>query len=708
MVSYAFMYPKGTASLRVLDTCDDTTPCPEESQCLWRGCDGRKCICKNELLPSEDLSSCVKGKELGSTCEKGDVCLGVPFSDCIDSVCICLDGYRLSNDKTHCVPRMKGNATGAEYDQSCAASNVMCVFDLKCVDGKCVCASDSRIKTKEEMFAAPYDYRLCVPESFRIGTPVNVSGPECQKPGTPYPSTTLLPTELASISTASTTTKTSSPTTTSTTTSTTKPTTETSTVSTTQSTTSTKSTTMSTTSSPPSSTTTTSKSTSVITSPVTSTTSPTEATTTIASTPPSSTTATLSKTETSPTPIKTKQSSTTVSTSPSTPEGTTKVVFTTTKKSTTSKSPSSTTASLEFTSPETTTTASTTKRSTTSTPSLTTKSTSQPTTSTIPSTAKPTTPVVKSTTLTVGPPSNNSTVGLGEPCQQKACPENSECVLDACNEARCQCALGYANSPDEKTCWKLATLGELCGENKVCQGANTICSDRGICECESGFERSDSGRWCRLKSSWFIKFPVIGEECSDSFSSQCYMYFEQECIAGKCRCKDGYREVATIPDQNAVYPDTAQCRNASFHPGEREALLCNGQSKTRRDYDVYSRAKSKIHRIQGAIIGGSVGFVALLGIVIGILVLIRWKRKGRQQMIRDTSSTASTDATSRYSFKIPRPFAHFVGSKEFDSTQIAYPNTIFDKEDREEQVNNEPKPDVVNVGTLLRQSQNQT
>lgn len=276
--------------------------------------------------------------------------------------------------------------------------------------------------------------------------------------------------------------------------------------------------------------------------------------------------------------------------------------------------------------------------------------------------------------------------------------------MDACKVERCRCVLGYTNSPDEKSCWKLSALGGVCGGERICQGLKTQCGDKGVCDCEDGYERSDSGRWCRLKTSWFIDFPVVGEVCSGGFFSECYNQFEQQCVAGRCRCKEGFKEIVDKEDMDAVYPDIVQCRNETFTKGKREEMFCLHQSRETHEYSMYDRAKSKIRKIQGAIIGGCVGFVAMLGIVIGVVALVRWKRKGRRETIRDTSSTASTDATSRYSFKIPRPFTHFVGSKEYDSTQIAYPNPVFDKE--EERARSETTPDVVNVGTLARDNQN--
>ncbi|WAQ97918.1 hypothetical protein MAR_022291 [Mya arenaria] len=76
-------------------------------------------------------------------------------------------------------------------------------------------------------------------------------------------------------------------------------------------------------------------------------------------------------------------------------------------------------------------------------------------------------------------------------------------------------------------------------------------------------------------------------------------------------------------------------------------------------------------------------------------------RKGRRETFRDNLSTASTDGqTSRYSFKIPRPFSAGNGHRDYDSTQISYPNSVFDN--NVETSTSQPRPDVVNVGTLER------
>lgn len=58
----------------------------------------------------------------------------------------------------------------------------------------------------------------------------------------------------------------------------------------------------------------------------------------------------------------------------------------------------------------------------------------------------------------------------------------------------------------------------------------------------------------------------MGEECSSTFFSDCYMEFEQSCMGGTCQCKAGLREVG-IKDRYAEFPDVVQCRNASYSSG---------------------------------------------------------------------------------------------------------------------------------------------
>ncbi|KAH3830277.1 hypothetical protein DPMN_103518 [Dreissena polymorpha] len=230
------------------------------------------------------------------------------------------------------------------------------------------------------------------------------------------------------------------------------------------------------------------------------------------------------------------------------------------------------------------------------------------------------------------------------------CAENKECEIDTCREKQCRCVLGYAESPDGKTCNKLATLGETCSNQTICQGFNTRCTDSGVCDCADGFERSDNGRWCRLQSKFGIDFPLLGEKCNGGFFQDCYMFFEQTCIQGKCRCKGSLRD-ASPEDINATFPDEIQCVEESFKQGHRKPQPCTNGTGRRSPIDTkmaYERAKSKIKRIQDIIIGSCVGSVALLGIIIGIVALIRWKRRGRENFM-DTSSTASTDGqASRY------------------------------------------------------------
>lgn len=110
-----------------------------------------------------------QGTPLGNVCKENSVCEGRPLSDCLNKKCTCLNGYRLSENHTHCVPKMKGNATGSEYGQICDGVNFKCVYDLRCVMSLCACKLGYRQATQEESFADPYDIRYCRPESFQLG-----------------------------------------------------------------------------------------------------------------------------------------------------------------------------------------------------------------------------------------------------------------------------------------------------------------------------------------------------------------------------------------------------------------------------------------------------------------------------------------------------------------------------------------------------------
>ncbi|XP_053399289.1 mucin-5B-like isoform X2 [Mercenaria mercenaria] len=661
-----------SAGLRVFDSCDeDGSSCPTGSRCMWKRCEGKRCICEKNLLPSVDNSRCVKETPLGEKCQKDSMCMGQPLSECrLNTNCTCLEGYRPSVNGKYCVLIMKGKVTAAEYGQFCDNEKFSCFpDDLRCFNKKCACEPGFRLATTEEIYADPYSIRYCRPESFKLGVPVNVTGTECQKQDFSTISKISVPVSTPSTTSTtrnttptSTTPKTTSITTTPSTTSlsTTPSTTSTSTTPSTTSTSTTSSTTSSSTIPSTTSTSTTSSTTSPTTTPSTTSTTPsTTSTSTIPSTISTSTTpsttsstttpsTTLTSTTTSTTSASIKPSTTSISTTPSTTSTSTtsSTTSTSTTPSTTSISttPSTTSTSTKPSITSISTTPSTRSTSTTSsitstvtTPSTTSTSTTPSTTSastTSSITSTVTTPSTTSTSTTNAKPYLNSTVirpdtttaGIGDKCHNRKCQVHSECVMDACDVERCRCELGYANSADGKSCWKLAALGEECASERICQGQKTQCGDKGVCECEDGYETSDSGRWCRLKTSWFIDFPVVGEECSGGFFSQCYMQFEQTCVSGKCRCKDGFREIVDKHDMDAVYPDIVQCRNETYKTGKREEMLCLHQSRETREYDMYDRAKTKIRKIQGAIIGGCVGFVALLGIVISVVALVRWKR----------------------------------------------------------------------------------
>ena len=56
------------------------------------------------------------------------------------------------------------------------------------------------------------------------------------------------------------------------------------------------------------------------------------------------------------------------------------------------------------------------------------------------------------------------------------------------------------------------------------------------------------------------------------------MEFEQDCVDGSCRCKEGLRGVEDGRDRNAAYPAITQCRNNSYNLGM--IFLCSKKDRT--------------------------------------------------------------------------------------------------------------------------------
>ncbi|XP_052795688.1 uncharacterized protein LOC128228424 [Mya arenaria] len=139
----------------------------------------------------------------------------------------------------------------------------------------------------------------------------------------------------------------------------------------------------------------------------------------------------------------------------------------------------------------------------------------------------------------------------------------------------------------------VASLGEPCTGERICQTADSFCGDDGVCTCKEEFERSNDGHWCRLQKSLGIHFPVLNEECSGGFFSDCYMGFEQECLQGRCTCHSGLRPITGDGDMKALFPDVGQCRNASINDSEREAFHCRNEIRRQRKEDVYDKAKAR-------------------------------------------------------------------------------------------------------------------
>ncbi|KAJ8297386.1 hypothetical protein KUTeg_023917 [Tegillarca granosa] len=196
--------------------------------------------------------------------------------------------------------------------------------------------------------------------------------------------------------------------------------------------------------------------------------------------------------------------------------------------------------------------------------------TSSVSTISLPSTSLKTTPQTsKWTTISLVSSTFTSTtprmVTIQRSCQSVSqCPENAECEADQCGEYRCRCRLGYTENSKSTKCLKLVPLGGECDQTTVCIGRNTRCY-RYKCSCNQNYETTSNHKWCRRQKSWFISFPLLGDECSNFFAD-CYNNNEQICASGACRCKTGLRE-KELDDTKADTRSLSQCINETIISG---------------------------------------------------------------------------------------------------------------------------------------------
>ncbi|XP_063414116.1 agrin-like [Mytilus trossulus] len=261
------------------------------------------------------------------------------------------------------------------------------------------------------------------------------------------------------------------------------------------------------------------------------------------------------------------------------------------------------------------------------------------------------------------------------------CIKGGICEEDLCGESRCRCERGFVPNLNKSRYLKLGQLGNGCEEDVSCMGPFTVCR-AGTCRCKDDYVTSSNALWCTHKTSWFVKFPLLGNSCS-SFFAECFHSLEQECVKGKCQCKKGLR--SATDEDNQVPSDTYhQCRNDSLQFGHREPRACRGGAEDDISDPIYRTAIKRIRKMQGIIFGCIAGIVVAICSIIGGICYCRYQRKVMvRDMTSDKNSVVSFDRQSsgKYSFRIPRPFMPYI--KDWDTDQLTYANSAFTSDDNE-------------------------
>ncbi|VDI83430.1 Hypothetical predicted protein [Mytilus galloprovincialis] len=274
-------------------------------------------------------------------------------------------------------------------------------------------------------------------------------------------------------------------------------------------------------------------------------------------------------------------------------------------------------------------------------------------------------------------------VSDGKQCNSDThiCFKGGICEKDLCGENRCRCQKGFVPNLNKSRYLKLGQLGNDCEEDASCIGPFTVCRG-GTCRCKDDYVTSRNGLWCTHKTSWFVKFSLLGDSCS-SFFAECFHSLEQECVKGKCQCKGGLRR-ATDEDNKVPSNIYHQCRNNSLEFGHREPRVCSGDAEDDISDPIYHTAIKRIRKMQGIIFGCIAGIVVAICSIIGGICYCRYQRKVMvRDMTSDKNSVVSFDRQSsgKYSFRIPRPFMPYI--KDWDTDQLTYANSAFTSDDNE-------------------------
>ncbi|CAC5396390.1 unnamed protein product [Mytilus coruscus] len=261
------------------------------------------------------------------------------------------------------------------------------------------------------------------------------------------------------------------------------------------------------------------------------------------------------------------------------------------------------------------------------------------------------------------------------------CYKGGICEEDLCGERRCRCQRGFVPNLNKSLYLKLEKLGNGCEEDASCMGPFTVCRS-GTCHCKDDYVTSSNGLWCTHETSWFVKFPLLGDSCS-SFFAECFHSMEQKCVKGKCKCKEGLRS-ATDEDNQVPSNTYHQCRNETLEFGYREPRACNGDDEDDISDPIYHKAIKRIRKMQGIIFGCIAGIVVVICTIIGGICYCRYQRRVMvRDMTSDKNSVISFDRQSsgKYSFRIPRPFMPYI--KDWDTDQLTYANSAFTSDDNE-------------------------
>ena len=235
------------------------------------------------------------------------------------------------------------------------------------------------------------------------------------------------------------------------------------------------------------------------------------------------------------------------------------------------------------------------------------------------------------------------------------CPANSDCLRRNCFAPACVCRDGFALNANNTLCLPAVQLNQRCDSSVACEAFNSRCSERGVCECLTGWEAASDGRRCRpVSPTAGLAFALRGERCDAT--RQCYhRWYDQTCSEGVCRCRDGFRAATSI--ERRAFPHSAtECRPSDYNltsasswgdeawqgDGSAGAGCSLGGSVAGAVFDPYPTdpdgiaTTSSRHIIPFALILGSLASVAVVGLVVSSYNMFR----------RRVSWTLSTAPTS--------------------------------------------------------------